>query len=157
MLKTLKPTVTLCSFSPTYLFILQMLLTRHLHYTADTLRPHDLEPEVTIASSKGMHLPPIARIHIGFCHFSFQKPFITRYDRNGKGVTGALQFHSAAPMGAVTYDLWPSMQVNKDMASKSYSTQIHPSFNWNPRWHFFTTPVLRHPSAIPSFWILRHL
>lgn len=44
MLTTSKPTVTLCFFSPAYLFILQMLSTRPLRCTADT-RPTPSRPQ----------------------------------------------------------------------------------------------------------------
>lgn len=143
MLKTLKPVV-----------MIGLFFTHISVYFAGDVDPssllhcwHPPQVEVTVASSWGVHHPPIARIHTGICCCPSQKPFITHCNRDGQCVPGLLQFPGAAPMASVTCDSGPSIQVNKGRASKMAEPSL--SFDWNLRWHFFDTPLLRHQVGSP--------
>lgn len=143
MLRTLKLVVMLCFSSTRELFILQvdsssLFLCWH---PAQALITSSLRS----ASSQSLHPLPIARMSTGICHFSSQKPFITHYNRDGKCETPA-SVPQCNTSGVISYYSWPSIQVNKDMASSStqHRPPLHyPSFPWNLRWYFFATSVLR--------------
>lgn len=143
MPKTLKPVVMIglfCTHIPVY-FAGDVDSSSLLHCW------HPPQVEVTIASSWGMYLPPIARIHTRICRCPYQKPFIAHCNWEGQCVPGLLQYPGAAPMASVTCDSGPSTQVNKGRALKS--TEHSLSFDWNLRWHFFATPLLRHQVGSP--------